>query len=144
MRDLGLRPLRLLHLLWALPCSLIGLALGALAVLLGGSARRIGHTLEIGLAGDQQQVPRWAARLPFLAITFGHVIVGQSHEALAALRPHERVHVRQYEILGPCFLVAYPASSLLAWLRGDCPYRGNRFEREAFAQGSERDLTESP
>lgn len=127
-----------LRLLWALPCSLIGLSLGALALALGGSARRVGHTLEIALAGQQRQAPRWACRLPFLAITFGHVIVGQSHEALAALRPHERVHVRQYEILGPCFLVAYPLSSLMAWLRGDCPYRGNRFEREAFTQASDR------
>ena len=125
--------------LWALPCSLIGLSLGAGALLLGGSARRVGHTIEIGLVARQQQAPRWAARLPFLAITFGHVIVGQSHEALAALRPHERVHVRQYELLGPCFLIAYPLSSLAAWLRGDCPYRGNRFEREAFARAAERE-----
>lgn len=136
------RPFTCLRVLWALPCSLIGLLLGAAVLLLGGSARRVGHTLEIGLAAEQRRAPRWARRLPFLAITFGHVIVGQSHEALAALRPHERVHVRQYEMLGPCFLLAYPLASLLAWLRGDCPYRGNRFEREAFARAAGLDRME--
>ncbi|MCA0239789.1 MAG: hypothetical protein LCI02_02935 [Proteobacteria bacterium] len=131
-----------LPLVWALPCSLIGLLLGAVAIVLGGSARRVDHTIEIALAAEQRHSPRWARRLPFLAITFGHVIVGQSHEALTLLRPHERVHVRQYEWLGPCFLIAYPLSSLLAWLRGDCPYRGNRFEREAFAQASSNERVE--
>ena len=33
------------------------------------------------------------------------------------------------------FLPAYAASSLWAWLRGRDPYRGNAFEREAFAAG---------
>jgi hypothetical protein len=130
---------RLLHLArmaWAMPCSVVGLLLAAAALLLGGSARRVGHTIEVGLARRQQQAPRCAARLPFLAITFGHVIIGQSHEALATLRAHEGEHVRQYEQLGLLFFVAYPASSLIAWLRGRCPYRDNRFEREAFAAES--------
>ena len=74
--------------------------------------------------------------LDFAAITLGHIIVGQSHEVLAILRAHERVHVSQYERLGALFLVAYPASSLLAWLRGGSPYHGNRFEQQAVAQAA--------
>ena len=122
-----------LRLLWALPCSAIGVALGLLLVGIGGSAKRVGHTIEFALTVHHEQLPKWALRLRFSGITFGHVILGQSHEVLAVLRPHERVHVRQYERLGPLFFIAYPASSLVAMLSGQCPYRGNRFEQEASA-----------
>ena len=50
---------------------------------------------------------------------------------------NERVHVAQYEQLGPLFFVAYAGSSLLAWCRGGCPYRDNRFERQAFAMADD-------
>jgi hypothetical protein len=120
-------------LLWALPCSAIGALLALVVMALGGTARRVGRTLEVGLSVTAARTPRWAATLNFAAITLGHVILGQSHEVLAALRPHEHVHVRQYERLGVFFLVAYPASSLWAWLQGKCPYRDNHFERQAFA-----------
>lgn len=122
----------LLRVLWALPCSLVGALFGLLVVSIGGSARRIDHTIEVALSNDHADVPAWALTLGYSAITFGHLVVGQSHEMLAVLRPHERVHVRQYEVLGPLFLIAYPASSLLAWLQGNCPYHGNFFERQAF------------
>ena len=39
----------------------------------------------------------------------------------------------QYERWGPLFLLAYPAASAWAWLRGRRPYRDNAFERPAFA-----------
>ena len=122
-----------LRLLWALPCSVVGLALAVPVLCMGGTVRRVEHTLEVALASHQRQLPNWASQLPFAGITFGHVVLGQSHEVLAALRPHERVHVKQYERLGLLFFVAYPASSLVALLRGQCPYRGNRFEQEAYA-----------
>jgi hypothetical protein len=128
------RALLLLRVLWALPCSVVGALLGLAVVGLGGSAQRVGNTTEVALAAKQQGVPAWARRLRFFAITFGHVILGQSHEVLAELRLHERVHVRQYELLGPFFFVVYPASSLFALIRGHCPYRGNSFEKQAFAQ----------
>lgn len=133
----------MLGLLWAAPCSAVGAVLGLVAIALGGSARRAGHTIEVGLSLRQADVPRWARGLRTSAITFGHVIVGQSHEVLAALRAHERVHVRQYEQLGPLFFVAYPASSLLAWLRGGCPYHGNHFERQAVALAAAADAQRS-
>lgn len=129
---------RALAIVWASPCSFVGVLLGMAVLALRGSTRRVGPTLEVALRGDERDVPPWADKLPFAAITFGHVIVGRSHAALAALRAHERVHVRQYERLGPLFLIAYPASSLLALSRGRCPYRGNRFEREAFGLANVR------
>lgn len=116
---------------WALPCSVLGLAAGALLALAGARARRVDGALEIGLRERQHQVPRWARACPFGAITLGHVIVGQSHETLARLRAHEQVHVRQYERWGALFLLAYPLASLWAGLRGGDPYRDNVFEREA-------------
>lgn len=127
---------RWLGLLWAAPCSLLGALLGLAVLAAGGSARRVGPTVEVALAERHGGVPVWARGLRFSAITFGHVIVGQSHEALATLRRHERIHVRQYERLGPLFLIAYPGSSLLALIRGRCPYRDNRFEKQAFAEAS--------
>lgn len=118
---------------WAAPYSLVGLLLGFVAVLFGANARVVSGAIEIGggLLG------RWLKRLPprinFSAITFGHIILGVDHRALAQLRAHELVHVRQYERWGPLYLPAYLASSLFALLRGGNPYRDNHFEREAFA-----------
>jgi hypothetical protein len=125
------------RLLWALPCTVIGTLPGLLIVLLGGSARRVDHTLEVALRVEQARVPAWAARWRHKAITLGHVIVGQSHEALAEFRSHERVHVRQYEWLGALFLVAYPTASVIAWLRGAGAYHGNWFERQAVRMAGE-------
>ncbi|MBL8398711.1 MAG: hypothetical protein JNL84_11320 [Candidatus Accumulibacter sp.] len=119
-------------MLWASPCSAIGALFGGLMLLGGGSLRRLEGTLEFALS------PRLAASafgrwLPFAAITFGQVILGVSHDELARVRAHERVHVQQYERLGVLFLIAYPLASVLAWRRGLCPYRGNCFEVEAYA-----------
>jgi hypothetical protein len=128
-----------LRLLWAAPCSLLGLALGTAVLAIGGSARRVDRTLEIAVRQADGPSGSVLARLPFAAITLGHVILGLSHEELARLRAHERVHVEQYERLGPLFLVAYPCSSLVAALQGKCPYRENLFEVQAFREaGAER------
>jgi hypothetical protein len=127
-----------LRMIWAAPCSLLGLALGTAVLAIGGSARRVGRTLEIAALQADCPGDSALARLPFAAITFGHVILGVSHEELARLRNHERVHVEQYERLGPLFLLAYPCSSLVAALQGRCPYRENHFEIQAFREGAER------
>ena len=121
-----------LRLLWALPCSLPGLALGAGVLLLGGRCRRVGRTLEFSLYADAVPPHAWCARQPYGAITLGHVIVGTSATLLACVRSHEQVHVRQYEHWGPLFFLAYPASSLIALLRGQRPYWDNAFEVAAY------------
>jgi hypothetical protein len=119
---------------WAAPYTLVGLAVGLLAVALGARPQVMCGNLEIGggLLG------RWFAALPepcrFSAITLGHVILATSREALSHVRAHECVHVRQYERWGILFVPAYLSSSLWQALRGRNPYRANRFEKEAYAK----------
>lgn len=114
---------------WASPCSLVGLTLGALIVACGGKWRVVSGILEIAL-------PAWATSLrhDVAAVTFGHVVLGISMEELERLRPHELVHVRQYEVWGVLFFLAYPLSSLVQLLRGRRPYRDNHFEIQARQQ----------
>lgn len=50
---------------------------------------------------------------------------------LEQLRPHELVHVQQYERWGIGFFLAYPLSSLAQLLRGGHPYWDNHFEIQA-------------
>ena len=119
---------------WAAPYSLLGLAFGCLAVLLGASARKVAGAVEFGGGALGRLLRRLPPRLSFSAITFGHVILGTDHVTLARLRAHEQVHVRQYERWGPLYLPAYLASSLVELLRGRNPYRDNYFEREAYAK----------
>jgi len=38
---------------WALPCSIVGVVLGFVLVSLGGSLRRVGHTLEVALTAKE-------------------------------------------------------------------------------------------
>jgi len=121
---------------WTFPNSLIGLLIGIFGILFGGKAARYGKVLEfwgkpIGLVLRMFPPVRGAN-----AITFGHVILYRSAEAREAFRAHEPVHVEQYEKWGILFIPAYLASSIVAFLRGQHPYFGNRFEQEAFARSS--------
>lgn len=126
--------LLLFRLLWAGPCSLVGLMLGTGLLLCGGHCRRIGYTLEFSrFATCTPAGSRWA-RLPWQGITFGHVILGICAPKLQAIRSHEHVHVRQYERWGLFFFLAYPLASLLALLAGQRPYFDNVFERAAYSQ----------
>lgn len=124
---------RLAAYLWAAPNSLIGLVIGLLGLLGGGSLRRVNGVLEA-----QGPLLAWLlARATLLsggveALTLGHVVLGRSRACLERCRRHEAVHVRQYETWGPFFLPAYFVSSAWQWLEGRDPYRDNRFEREAF------------
>lgn len=73
-------------------------------------------------------------RCGFSAMTLGHVVLATSQADLAVLRAHEQVHVGQYERWGPLFLPAYVLDGLWQLARGRCPYRDNRFERQARQQ----------
>jgi hypothetical protein len=126
--DLLRRARRCCAYAWALPCTALGSVFGAMALMAGGSSMRIHGTLEVALPCSARRF-RW----PFDAITFGHVIIGTSHDVLAALRAHEQVHVRQYERWGAFFLLAYPLASAWEWLRGRDAYWHNVFEVEARA-----------
>lgn len=121
----------LLRFAWALPCSLVGVVLALPILAAGGRLRRAGPALEVVVYRDAVPSRSLLRGLPFAAITFGHVILAPSGRELDALRAHEHVHVRQYEALGPLFLPAYAAASVLALMRGGHAYADNAFERHA-------------
>lgn len=119
--------------LWAAPCTAVGVVLGTLLLCAGASARWHAGVVEIALNSRGRSVAGLVDRMPFAAITFGHVVFAATHKEHARLRGHERVHVRQYEIWGPLFFLLYPASSLFQVLRGRHAYYDNFFEIQAYA-----------
>lgn len=122
---------------WALPCSLVGALITALAWPLGARVALRDGVFEVALTREGTRRFDWLRASPFAAITFGHVVIGRSRAELDALRSHELAHVRQYERWGPLFFVAYPVASLIAWLAGRHPYEHNRFEVLARAQAAQ-------
>jgi len=122
---------RLVRYIWAVPCSVVGLVLAAPLLLAGAKAHSVCGVLEIALSQQVKPDFRLLHRLPFCAITFGHVVIGLTAHNLEHLRAHEHEHVRQYERWGLFFFLAYPASSLYQWVRGNNPYWDNRFEVQA-------------
>ena len=115
-----------------MPWTALGLIAGAFGLATGGRLRRHGGTIEF-YGGA---VPWMLARMPgggcTVAMTLGHVILGQTTAALDLAREHELVHVRQYERWGPLFIPAYLLCSAVIWTRGGDAYRDNPFEREAY------------
>lgn len=73
-----------LRVLWTSPCSLVGIALAVPVWAAGGAARRVGPAFEIVVHRDDVPGHSLLRRLPFAAITFGHVIVAVSGRQLAA------------------------------------------------------------
>jgi hypothetical protein len=124
--------IRLLAFLWASPYTVLGLFVGSIGLSTGGRARLRGGTVEFHGGAVKWFLGRLLAGQGALAITFGHVILGQTDAALDIARDHEMVHVRQYERWGVLFGPAYVTCSLLLWLAGRRPYRDNPFEREAY------------
>lgn len=125
---------RWLGILWASPYTLLGLAIGGLGLCTGGRCQRRGPAIEFHSGAVKWFIHRLRHGQFVLAITLGHVILGQTSAALDVARDHEHVHVRQYERWGPLLGPAYLLASLVAWIRGRCPYRDNPFEREAFGE----------
>lgn len=123
--------LRLVKLLWASPCSLIGLLLALMLIVTGGRIDRMQGTLEVAFRKRLSHCGKLMKSLPFRGITFGHVIIAVTQEELERLRSHERVHVRQFERWGIFFFPAYIASSLWQLLRGRKAYWDNYFEVQA-------------
>ena len=72
-------------------------------------------------------------------MTLGHVIIGVAGPTLESIRPHEWVHVRQYEFWGPLFIPAYLLSSGWLWIAGRHPYWDNPFEVEAYLADQQRE-----
>jgi hypothetical protein len=124
--------LRTAAVLWASPYSLLGLAVGLLGLITGGRVRVRDGALEFSGGAAQWFVSRLPTGPLTLAITLGHVILGQTEAALDISHDHEMVHVRQYERWGPLMGPAYLLCSLVLWTQGRSPYRDNPFEREAY------------
>ena len=136
------RPLRTaLAICWAaLPASVLGLLVGLIGLMTGGSVRRRGRVLEFHGGFTQ----RLLAKMPLglggaCAMTLGHVVLGQTAADLDRCRTHELVHVRQYERWGPMFLPMYLAASAWLFALGRDPYMDNPFEREAYGQEDDAD-----
>lgn len=125
--------MKLLSRAWAAPVTSLGIAL---ALVLSVIARTHWHMV----AGVIEVAPRQGGpvigarclrRLPFDAITLGHVVIGASPACLQALRAHEHAHVRQYERWGVFLLIAYPVASACMLVLGRRPYLDNPFEVQA-------------
>lgn len=117
---------------WAAPCTVVGLCLFAAACPAGARARVIDGVIEVALWPGGSPGPL-ARRLPFTAITFGHLVIALTWREHERLRAHEREHVRQYEAWGVVFFLAYPLASLWQLLRGRQAYWDNWFEVRARA-----------
>ena len=97
----GTRHLTFLGGLWSLPNTLIGLGFAALS----GALPRPRE--GILLAESNRGLAYWfLTRRGFGAITFGRVVTS-AVEVTPRLLIHETHHARQYEVLGPFFLVVY-------------------------------------
>ena len=129
--------LRTLAYLWASPNTVLGLLALPPTLVSGGGVRVVRGVVEIHGGFAKWLLARGlpsAIRIfgPASAMTLGHVVLGQDRACLDESRDHEHVHVRQYERWGPFFLPAYFLASFAAWRRGENPYFGNRFEKEAY------------
>src|SRR5262245_33833666 len=122
---------RLLLYLWALPATAIGLILAFATVLSGGRLRVVQGVLEVHGGAARWLLGRGAGA----AMTFGHVVLGRDQACLDRSRPHERVHVRQFERWGPLLLPLYVAAGWVARWRGLDPHLDNPFEQEAYEHG---------
>lgn len=126
------RMLIALAVLWASPWSLLGITLGLVGLLSGGSARRVGRVLEFHGGWLSWLLKRAPIAGGASAMTLGHTVLARTAGDLVRTRDHERVHVAQYERWGLAFVPAYLGWSAWLWLRGRHPYWDNPFEREAY------------
>lgn len=109
--------MRALAYVWALPGTLLGLVVGATTISL---PRVRDGVLAFERARGFGAMHR---RMGFAAITFGHVVIA-NRPLDDRLWAHELVHVRQWQLLGPIMLLAYPLASIVG-------YRRNPFEAAA-------------
>lgn len=126
-----MRGLKLAKMLWAAPCSAVGLVLALVPLACGGRAAWTQGALEVTYRERLAGCGRLARALPFRGIVFGHVILAVTAEELSHIGPHERVHVEQYERWGVFFFLAYGVSGAWQVVRGRSAYWDNHFEVQA-------------
>jgi hypothetical protein len=125
---------RSLRYLWASPATAVGVMLAALAMCAGATLRSVDGAFEVAGGRLFRALSMFLCPPRFVAITFGHIILGIDHVVLSRARVHEHVHVQQYERWGVLFFPLYVGSSLVQVLRGRNPYLDNVFEREAYSK----------
>ncbi|MGL4419837.1 MAG: hypothetical protein ACRCZF_04150 [Gemmataceae bacterium] len=120
--------MRLLGTLWALPITLIGLGLALVAAASGGTVQRRGRVMEAwgGWPARWLRGSRWHSG--GAAITLGQVIFARDAACLERSRPHEMVHVQQFEQWGPLLLPMYWLIAASLWCRGRHPYLDHPWE----------------
>jgi len=124
-----------LFYMWALPNTLLGLLFVPLALFSKGRMEIVDGVLEIhGGFATWFLKHCMPVRGYVSSVTLGHVVLGCDKESILADRPHERAHVKQYEMLGPAFIPVYIAAGLWAMIRGRGAYKGNYLERKALEQ----------
>ncbi|MBW8884276.1 MAG: hypothetical protein JF612_05755 [Planctomycetia bacterium] len=121
-----------LRLLWALPWTICGLALGLAGLVTGGASQRVGRVLEFHGGWLQWLLKCVPICGGAAAMTLGHVVIARTRADLDRSRCHELVHVAQYERWGPLMVPAYLACSAWLGLRGYDAYYDNPFEIEAY------------
>ena len=130
--------IKLLKVLWASPYSLIGVLIGTLGLLTCGKGRLRDGALEFYGGATKFLVRKLPTGIHTIGFTLGHVVLGQDDEGLRSAGPHERVHVRQFELWGPLMGPAYLLASTWLWLRGRDAYLDNPFEVEAYRDDERR------
>lgn len=124
--------LKIAGIIWASPNTLIGLVVGSIGLLFGGRVRFTGRAIEFYDGGIKWFVHRLPHGQFTLALTLGHVVLGQTDASLDISRKHEAVHIAQYERWGPLTIPAYLLASCFVFFAGKRFYRDNPFEREAY------------
>lgn len=112
-------------MLWTLPNTLIGLALGFLSLAWPRWDERGALVFE-----SDRGFCKLHSKRGYAAITFGHVIITRPNPGERLMR-HEFAHVRQYEKWGALYMLGYGFYWLKLWLEGKDGYRDNPFERKA-------------
>lgn len=124
--------LLLLAMIWTLPWTLLGMAIGIIGLATGGGAKRVGRVLEFHGGWLAWLLTRAPIAGGACALTLGHTVLARTAGDLDRTRQHELVHVAQYERWGLLFVPAYLGCSAWLWFRGRHPYWDNPFEREAY------------
>lgn len=113
-----------LGLLWASPYTVLGGVIDLVGLCTGGQMQRRGRVLEFYGGAVTWLVTHLPTGPYTLAFTLGHTVLGRSSAALDVSRPHELVHVRQFERWGPMMGPAYLLASLYQWIIGRRPGSG--------------------
>ena len=127
------RPTTLVAIVWALPWTYLGIALGLAGLLTGGGGQRAGKVLEFYGGWLDWLLLQAPIEGGASALTLGHAVLARTAGDLDRARAHELIHVAQYERWGPLLVPAYLVCCGWLWMRGRDPYWENPFEQEAYA-----------